>query len=163
MNQYNKITRFFAIVLVAGGIAGIVIFGIIGIRAIKQSWVPILLIGVLIALFLWSVFTGFRLWQGTPYGRKWAIILFASQIPILSRPGFEYRWYTGANFNLILRSVNNSVNIDWGAAIGSGCGFSIGAGVDTIEIGVNLFAVIALILLMHANNSFKLKPLLGTS
>jgi hypothetical protein len=163
MNQYNKTIRFFAATLMVGGIHGVMVAGITGIEVLKtslitQSWLPMLPACALVALFAWVVFTGLRLWQGTPYGRKWATIVFASQIPVLSLPGFRYAWHTGAEFSTISGLGSGSFADSISAYImSSGCDFYVGTGANPIAIGVNLFAVIALILLINANNSFKPK------
>jgi hypothetical protein len=62
--------RVLAFMLLLGGVLGI------GVS---------LYMGVL--LFAGSMLTGFRLWRGRDSGRRWAIILFAMQIPILTVPG----------------------------------------------------------------------------
>ncbi|QEM81155.1 hypothetical protein [Halomonas binhaiensis] len=157
MNHYNKTTRFFAAMLVIGGIIGIAIAAILGVQLIRQSWLLAFPMGGLAALFAWAVFTGLRLWQGTPYGRKWAAILFASQIPELTLPGLKYQWYTGAHLSPTLQFGNGSAGADFSANIGASGEFFIGAGVPELVIGINLFAVLAVILLMRANHSFKLK------
>jgi len=94
MYQHNKTTRFFAAALMIGGIAGFVIVALLAMKVpFMHFW---LILFLFFAAFMWAIYTGFRLWQGTPYGRKWAVILFASQIPVILIPGLHYQWSTGA-------------------------------------------------------------------
>lgn len=163
MGQYNKTTRFYAAMLVIGGVLGIAIAAIMGIQLVNQSWPLIFPMAGLAALFAWTAFTGMRLWKGTPYGHKWATILFASQIPVLALPGFKYKWFTGAHFGPALQFGNGSSKITFGANVGANSQFFVGTGVSEFAIGVNLFAVIALILLVRSNNSFKPTLLRGSA
>jgi len=163
VNHYNKTTRFFAAMLVIGGVLGIAIVAIIGGQLIKQHWLLAFPMGGLAALFAWAAFTGSRLWQGTPYGRKWATILFASQIPVLALPGIKYQWFTGAHFGPLLQFGNGSTRAEFGVNVGANGEFFIGTGVTEFAIGINLFAVFALLLLVRSNNSSKATPLRGAA
>lgn len=98
MHQANKTTRFFAAMLVVGGALGIVLVGVAGLQLVRQSFLLAIPMFGLVDLFAWAAFTGVRLWQGTDYGRRWAPILFAAQIPTLVVPGLTYQWFTGAEF-----------------------------------------------------------------
>jgi len=69
----------------------------------------------LVLLFVWSMFTGFHLWRGHNSGRKWATILFAMQIPILTVPGFSYEYYTGLSVKVIGGHVDNPVSFSLGS------------------------------------------------
>jgi MFS family permease len=170
MNQHNKTTRFFAAILITGGILGIFSAALLGAYFLNaQGWPILLLVAGGIALFAWAIFTGFRLWQGTPYGRRWGIILFASQIPIIALyPTPQYQWFTGIQFSPILQLGDSFIKggIEIGAgtylfAIAQFCAnitYPNTGGTASI-IGVNIFAIIAVLLLIRANKSFKSTPL----
>jgi hypothetical protein len=143
--------RFFAAMLIGGGIVGTTVVLIMGIRLIPQNLLSILPMAALAALFAWSALTGVRLWQGTPYGRKWAPILYASQIPILSVPGLRYQWFTGAKFGPLLRFSDGATDASITANIGANGQFYFGSAAPEIVLGINLFALVALVLLVRAN------------
>ena len=129
----------------------------------KHHWALVLLALTLCAVFAWSCFTGVRLWQGTSYGRKWAPLLFASQIPVLAVPGLHYEWFTGAHFGPVLTLAGDSVNGTLAFNVGANGQFYVGTGGSGLMFGANLFAVLALICLVRSNNSFKPNPLRGSA
>lgn len=51
--------------------------------------------GLYLVIFGWCVWTGVDLWQGKPQGYKWAKVLFAAQIPVITFPGFTYHFEVG--------------------------------------------------------------------
>ena len=155
MGQYTRTTRFFAAMLIGGGIAGIAIAAIVGIKIIQQNGLLIIPMAALAVLFAWAIYIGVRLWQGTPYGRKWAPILFASQIPVLSLPGFKFQWFTGAELGAALQFGGSSTRLGFSANLGANGQFFFGTGVTESVVGVNLFAVVALVLLVRSNVSSK--------
>jgi len=155
MGQYTRTTRFFAVMLVGGGIAGIAIAAIVGITLIQQNGLFIIPMAALAVLFAWATFIGMRLWQGMPYGRKWAPVLFASQIPVLALPGFKYQWFTGAELGVAMQFGGGSSRLGFSANLGANGQFFLGTDVTEFAVGVNLFAVVALVLLVRSNISFK--------
>jgi hypothetical protein len=148
---YTKTTRFFSAMLMVGGVFGLFATLAAGAQLAKQHWLFALPMLALAALFAWAAFAGLRLWQGTPYGRKWATILFASQVPILALPGFRYQWFTGAQFGPYLRWGDGSVTANFGANFGANGDFFMGSALVGSSVGVNLFAVIAFVMLLRAN------------
>lgn len=151
MKQYNMTTRFFAAMLMLGGVVGFISTCIIGIPIIQQhSFLGLPMVG-LAALFVWSVFIGYRLWQGTPFGRKWATILFASQIPVLALPSIAFHWFTGLQLRLVM--IDRAGDVTANVTLGAGGAFYVGTGVTEFMIGINVFAVIALLLLRRANKA----------
>ena len=159
----KQVRRFFAAVLLVGGATGVGLTIFLAYRFAQQHWALALLAFALCALFAWSCFVGFRLWQGAPYGRKWAPVLFASQIPVLAVPGLHYQWFTGANFGPVLTFSGGSVNGTLAFNVGANGEFYVGAGGSGFMLGANLFAVLALVCLVRSNNSFKPMPLRGTA
>lgn len=141
--------------LIGGGIAGVAIAAIVSIKLTQQNGLFIIPMAALAALFAWAIFVGIRLWQGMPYGRKWAPILFASQIPVLSLPGFKYQWFTGAELGAALQFDGGSARLGFSANLGATGQFFVGTNVTEFVIGINLFAVAALVLLVRSNISFK--------
>ncbi|KQX98011.1 hypothetical protein ASD22_12520 [Rhodanobacter sp. Root480] len=155
MSQFNKTTRFFSVMLVAGGGVGVAMVMILGLKLLPQGWLLLVPLAGLAALFAWAAFTGIRLWQGTPYGRRWAPILFASQIPMFSLQGIRYQWFTGAELSPTVQLGTGSVPLGLSVNLGANGQFFFGDEAAELFIGLNLFAVVALVLLLRANSSFK--------
>ena len=158
MRHYNRTTRFFAAMLGGGGFVGMALVVFMCVKLIQQSVLVAMLIAALGALFAWAGLTGVRLWQGTRYGRKWAVILFASQMPVLAIPGFKYQWFTGAPFGPVLSFGGSTTNVGATINLGANAEFFVGSGMAEWAIGLNLFAAIAVVLLMRANRSFNTAP-----
>jgi hypothetical protein len=153
VTQSNNALRFFSAILTVGGICGFVLLELTFPKTIIQSIRLASSIVILAALFGWAVFVGIRLWQGTPYGRKWAPILFAFQIPMLKLPGLTCNWFTGTNFGPVLQFASGDADIGFIAKIGAGGSLAIGNEANPISLGVNIFAIIALVLLLRSNKS----------
>jgi len=143
------------------GIGSIVGMAVTGLQVSQVVSVAVaLLFALVIVLFVFALVTAVRLWQGTAFGRKWAPILFASQIPVLSLPGLRYEWYTGAPFKFIIApgpGLFAKFYFTFPNRVGAGFAFNIGAGITQYIIGVNLVAVLALVLLLRAYRAFRLR------
>ncbi|MGH8212231.1 MAG: hypothetical protein ACREPP_03230 [Rhodanobacteraceae bacterium] len=151
----TKTERFFAVVLVVGGVVGIAIAIVFGMQLFKQNWLLGCSMLLLLVLFAWVAFVGLRLWQGTPYGRRWAIILFATQIPVLAIPGFRYQWFTGAEFAPTLSSGSGSMTLGVHFNMGANGDFFFGGTVPQMILGINLFAILAVAMLVRSKRSIK--------
>jgi len=154
LSHHQWTTRIFALVLAIGGIIGIAM-------VVEESWIGSgssalarILAG---ALFAFALFTGFRLWKGTPFGRKWAAIVFASQIPVLSLTDLNYDWFTGTQLIISISKGADAIRYLNFSLSGIGGGFEFRIGEDLTEyiIGVNLFALVASILLLRAYRAFR--------
>ncbi|MGP1667656.1 MAG: hypothetical protein ACTS5I_17505 [Rhodanobacter sp.] len=155
MNQFNKTTRFFGAMLVGGGVVGVAMVMILSLKLFPQGLLLLVPLAGLTALFAWAAFTGIRLWQGTPYGRRWAPVLFASQIPVFSLQGIRYQWFTGAELSSTVQLGTDGLPLGLSANMGANGQFFFGNEAVELFIGLNLFAVVALVLLLRANNAFK--------
>lgn len=163
MGSMSKTTRFFAATLVLGGAFGIAVGTWLAIQALSQSWLYIFMVVPFVGLFVWSGYTGIRLWRGESYGHKWAPILFASQIPIVATPGPTVHWFTGAQFGPALKFAGNAFEATLSANVGANGQFFWASGSSQTILGINLFAAVALLCLVRSNNSFKPKPLPGSA
>lgn len=161
MGNVNKIDRFFAAMLVVGGAFGIALGAWLAIQALSRSLLYILVVMPFIGLFGWSLYTGIRLWRGDAYGRMWAPILFASQIPIVATPGPTVHWYTGAQFGPALTFAGEAFEASLSANVGANGQFFWASGGDQTVLGLNLFAVVACFFLVRSSNSLKENPLRG--
>jgi hypothetical protein len=143
--------RFFAAVMFIGGLAGIAIMVYFFGTFAAQGALTTLLGIAFIALFAWAAYAGWRLWQGTSYGRKWATILYIAQIPLIALPGLQYVFYTGIEVAPSLSWENG--NLNWNVTLNAGANgtFYLGTANSGVTLGVNLFALIAAIWLVRAN------------
>ena len=97
----SKSAKALAALLILGGAVGIGIALLVGYQLAQANWAYAGLMALLLALFAWSALTGIRLWRGDPRGWRWAVILFAAQIPVLAIPGFAYEYFTGIAIKLV--------------------------------------------------------------
>jgi hypothetical protein len=147
----RKIRRFFAAMLMLGGLAGVALFVYMFVKFYAQGAATLLILSLLFALFVWAIYVGWRLWQGTPFGRRWGVVAFATQIPVIAVPGFQCQWFTGGQIAPIFSMQNGSINFNLSLNAGANGTFYLGSGDVAIALGVNLFALAAVILLIRAN------------
>jgi len=136
----SKSAKALAVLLVLGGVVGIGVALLAGYQLAQAHWAYGLLMALLVALFAWSAVTGVRLWRGDPRGWKWAVILFAAQIPVLTIPGFTYEYFTGLAVKVLGGDVDGALTF----GIGAGANVFVGGAAPGLAYGVNLVAVAAL-------------------
>lgn len=107
--------RVLAFLLLLGGVLGIGVSLYAVVLLFRTQWVHSLIAAPLVLLFAWSMFTGFRLWHGRDSGRRWAIILFAMQIPTFTVPGFSYEYYTAFSVKIVGGHVDKPVSVSLGS------------------------------------------------
>jgi hypothetical protein len=148
----TKPMRMVALLLILGGALGVGLTFWIDINLLLTSQISILssvtaMAGVFICLFGWCAWTGIDLWRGRRQALKFAMILFALQIPILTVPGFSYYFYTGF---LLRIAVLTGGEIDAGFKLASsGFKLYVSSDVEGLAIGVNLVALFMLIYLIR--------------
>ncbi|HUF71540.1 MAG TPA: hypothetical protein VMR74_01445 [Gammaproteobacteria bacterium] len=136
----SKSAKALAVLLMLGGVVGIGIALFAGYQLAQAHWAYGLLMALLLALFAWSALTGVRLWRDDPRGWKWAIILFAAQIPVLAIPGLTYEYFTGIAVKVLGGGVEGPLSF----GIGAGANIFVGGAAPELAYGVNLVAVAAL-------------------
>ena len=141
--------RFLAVLLAIGGMVGVGLSFYLGYLSLQQHWVFLFVVGFFVVVFAWTLITGFRLWRGDERGVKWAKILFAAQIPVLTVPGLNYEYYAGLSMKLLAGEVKEHFALGLGA---SGTLYLDTRITDWIY-GVNIFAVIALTYLLYRPRS----------
>ncbi len=144
------IRRVFAMAMVGGGIVGAGMFAFAVHDGLHDAgWTSWMFWLMWMALFAWAAVAGAGLWSGTQRGFRWAKLVFACQLPIVSLPGYKYIWFTGASiaptFDFTPQNTTFSLALRAGA---EGQAF-VGAGLTTTSIGVNLFALAGLVFLRH--------------
>jgi hypothetical protein len=107
--------RGLAFLLMVGGALGIGVSLYMAALLLRTQLIASFIAWPLVLLFVWSILTGFHLWRGQSSGRRWATILFAMQIPILTVPGFSYEYYTGLSVKVIGGHVDKPVSFSLGS------------------------------------------------
>jgi hypothetical protein len=138
--------RAAAAVLAIGGAVGAAISAWQAPGLVSQHWIYVVIVAALLWAFVWSVVSGIRLWRGEPRGWKWATILFAAQIPVLTVPGMAYEYYTGVAVKLLGGNTDSSFTLGLGATIN----VYLDTRITDLVYGVNLFAVLVLAYLLWA-------------
>ena len=110
-NTTSSGSRFLALVLMVGGVLGIGVACVFALRFLRVHWIYGLLVAAFLWLFVWSALTGYRLWRNEARGWKWALILFAMQIPVLTVPGLSYEYYTGIALRLLGGHADKAVTL----------------------------------------------------
>jgi len=156
MNSNDRFTvtkgmRIVALLLIIGGALGVGLTIWLDTQLLMSSQLSVLssaaaIAGVFICLFGWCVWTGIDLWRGRRKALKFAMILFALQIPVITVPQFSYRMYTGLMLQI---RVLSGGQVDTGFQFGSAFGFYISPEVQGLAIGVNLVALFVLIYLIR--------------
>ena len=161
MNQHDRTTRVFAAVLAIGGIFGVVSIAKALYWGIGETYFRPVGIGVgefllfgFAGLFVWTIDTGVAAWQGTPSGRRWAVILFASQIPVFNMPAVKFWWTSGVSlvpYITLGADFRPTANLNFSWLLGASYSVRLfGRATEQYFIGANLFAVLAVILLVRA-------------
>ena len=143
--------RIVALLLILGGALGVGLTIWLDVNLLMSAQIRIVssataIAGVFILIFGWCVWTGVDLWRGRRQALKFAMILFAIQIPVIIVPGFSYRLYTGLMLQI---AVLQGGEFHGGFQFGSAFNFYISPDVQGVSIGVNLGALFVLIYLIR--------------
>ena len=130
------ITRFFAALLIVGGILGIGLTLVLG-ASVGTS--KAFALAPLAVLFAFGAHAGWRLWRSPETGWRRATLLYALQIPIVHMSGLVYTFYMGVAINLMGGATDSPFSLECGA----NAYFFLGAEVEAASAGVNLFALLA--------------------
>lgn len=157
-DEPNITDRFLAIVLMAGGALGACLFVFLGGRFLYQlnpsvlgrQWVYAVPLALLLWLFVWSVIVGVRFWRRESRGWKWATILFAMQIPILTVPGLSYTYYTGLAIALVGGRVAKPFSLEFG----SQASVWLDPRINDLVYAINLFALAAAVYLFRRRRAY---------
>lgn len=137
--------KILAVLLMGGGLfgAGLCLFALPSFLLMSRFFLGLFFI-LFAAIFLWSAFVGFRLWRNESGAWKWATLLFATQIPILSNSALAYEFFTG----LSIKILYGSGMARFGFNAGAGFEVNIGSAVESVTFGVNVFAICAVLYLI---------------
>ena len=140
--------KFLAALLFLGGLFGIGLGVWLGVVALQQAPAMIIIAAVFVAVFAVCVWRGFELWKGKPSGYKWAKILYAAQIPVVSLSSVSYEFSTGLKLALLVGESVDFLTIN----LGSSLNMYLSPEIQATYFGVNLVAAIALAYLMFSRN-----------
>jgi len=149
-DSVNVWDRFLAVLLMLGGILGIGLSVYMGMRMLRIHWVYGVLVAAFLLVFVWSGLSGLRLWRGERRGWKWATILFALQIPILTLPGLSYEYYTGIAIPVMGGHVDKWLTF----SVGAEANFYLDTRITDWVYGVNVFALAATVYLLTRRRSY---------
>jgi len=133
----NRRVRVFASLLIVGGLVGVGSSAVLAYRFAPRRWLIAVDSAAFIAIFAWSSAVGLRLWRGDQRGTKWAMALYALQIPALDIHGFKYDYFTGAAILIVHKPDGSPVALDFGADMalmfnGDSGGFVLGVNIIAI-------------------------------
>lgn len=153
--------RLVALLLIVGGVVGIGVGVWLDIRLLTNSRISLFsgttaIIGVFILLYGWAVWTGLDLWKGRRRALKFAQILFAMQIPLLTVPGFSYEFHIGLT---VLIAILSGPHLNLNFNLGSSFAFYISSQVHGVVIGINLVALVVLVYLIRKSREISIAPL----
>jgi hypothetical protein len=131
--------RIFASLLIVGGLIGIGSSAVLAYRVAPLRPLIAVDAAAFIAFFAWASAVGLRLWRGDPRGTKWAILLYALQIPSLEVHGFKYDYFTGVALVVLHNPGGSPVALDFGADMALLFDDNSGAFV----VGLNVIAIAA--------------------
>lgn len=149
------IVRLLAVPLLLGGMFGIgittiMLFGIFindpatGILANAPFAVAFM------ALFAWSMHVSMLMFTGKPIAWLRAIVLYASQVPIVLNGRFHYEWYTGLQASALIKLMGGAASLRLGIRMGDNSYLELlRAHGQPHFYGINLFALAATILLLR--------------
>jgi hypothetical protein len=164
----SRTSHLFALALILGSLAGIglsiVTLFASFIRGTGFSMIVSAAFSVaFIALFSWAMHVGMLLFTGKPKGWRWAIVLYASQIPIVITGWLHYEWFTALQMGVFFQPVAHNLRL----------GFSVKIGADVLlqfmlrqaqsGVGINLFALMAVILLIGKRRQLMRETCLSAS
>jgi len=150
--------RVLACLLMLGGVLGIGLAFLMAYQFLQVHWIYLVFVAAFLALFAWSALTGLRLWRGERRGWKWATILFAMQIPVLTVPGLAYEYYTG----LAIKLIGGRADTSFSLGLGANAQLYLDTRITDLVYGVNLFALGAVIYLLMKRPGRQAQPIAPT-
>src|SRR5262245_39501852 len=140
--------RIIAFFLLAGGMLGMLGSALTVYHSVQQHWVLAGVSGMLsTALFAWCIPAGAALWRTTPEGFKWAKLLFAMQVPVLSIARFSYEFSTFFSFRLMIGNTTRHI----GGDVGSSSNLNLLPQSFGFLFGINIVAVLILLYLIRSS------------
>lgn len=137
--------RTVAVLLIIGGALGIVLgfASLFLFNGAQLGWPSYLVQTVFLALFAYTTFLGVRLWKYDHRSLYKAIAILAAQIPVFSFHGITYQWYSAFALNVIGGDVSSPISFRLGS------GYLLNFSSSTTVFGLNLMALIAVIVLFR--------------
>lgn len=158
MKARTLVSRLLATALCLGGLVGIGFSVILLFAAfikgsgIREVLAVLLSLGFL-ALFAWTMHVGMLLFTDKPKGWRMATLLYATQIPVLGTSWIRYDWFTGINLDALLAHANATWDLGLNGRMGAASHLYIFGGQSATYFGINLFALLACILLLKLSRT----------
>ena len=147
MRQENRALKIIAIIQLAGGALGAVMAAFVGPRLASQAHVPLAsILQWLVPPFALSLAAGALLWRGGTAGEVVSFVNLALQTPVIATSFISYFFNSG----LALRVWLSSDGPGWFLFLGSQFHINFAPRTAGVLIGVNVVAVILLVLLIYA-------------
>ena len=151
----NATTRFFAVLMTVGGVLGLATTLLGSGLTLAHSWFAGIMTVLVTLLFVWSSAVGIGLWRGTRFGRRWAPVVFAAQVPILALPVLHFYWFTGLTIGTVIVFGAGDTLLDLILRAGATARFTLLPGGDRFGLGVNLFSLAAAVILYRTIRSLE--------
>ena len=154
IKKYMNLRKILSVYEVVFGIAGIgMMFFLVGPKIFAEQVASGGLYAVLVCIFVLaivfyslSILAGILLFQMKQIGKSISIILHALQIPVFIVAGVEYLISLGLSLPIYFTLVGKTIGFKFNLFIGPQ--FSLAIGSDGFMLGLNVFAIILLILFM---------------
>ncbi len=154
MFRHSLLTRLLALCMALSAVVPIIVFFQQVLPQLRAGDSSMLIILVpMCLLFVFCIFAGVRFLLGHVSAYRWVFVLFLLQVPIVEAGNFGYRWYTGLEIALLYVGMEGKLaQLTYNVSMGATASFSFGDPVDSTAIGINLFSLIAAIILYRARN-----------
>lgn len=166
MKARTLVSRLLATALCLGGLVGIGFSVILLFAAfikgsgIREVLAVLFSLGFL-ALFAWAMHVGMLLFTDKPKGWRMATLLYATQIPVLGTSWIRYDWFTGTSLDALLTHTNATLDMRVDAHVGAASHLFFFGGHHPNYFGINLFALLACILLLKLSRTRQLAEPVG--
>lgn len=144
----SRTSRILAVILGLGGVFGALLALMLVFKSLTMGAGYVIFSLVYTLLFLWCIHVGLLLWQGEARGWRRAIVLYAAQIPMLATAAIRYEWYTGVELGTYVQSASDKARLMFDLNAGANGYFGINFYHGVPHFGINLFALLAVILLV---------------
>ncbi|HEY6249258.1 MAG TPA: hypothetical protein VI685_04820 [Candidatus Angelobacter sp.] len=149
--------RLIAVVLIGSGVLLMGLFLWLLIEAAKLAALQVLLYSWVLAVPVWSIWTGFGLWKLEPWAYKSAIALFIAEMPVIAVPGFLYQFYTG--MNLAVLSATTDVKLVFRFDVGAAFRLQFPPELQSFVVGLNVIPILMLIYMKKCQRLVENPPL----
>lgn len=156
-NNSHAGLKLIAVVLIGSGIILVGLFGWLLVEVAEAAPLQSLLYSWVLAVPVWSIWTGVGLWKAEPWAYKSATALFIAEMPVIAVPGFLYQFYTGMNLVVVhsTSDIKLMFHFDFGAAFK----LQFAVGLQGYALGLNVIPILMLIYMKKIQRLLQSPPL----